>query len=103
MMQSQSNMIMSGIMIPNLGIPLYTVKLDIVSGDDMCQGILQKTYNHVVGVFKEHMSDITNTIYMLCKNCVTYHQKIDNIYMLFGKSVLHIINIGTTYVCCLKN
>ena len=65
----------------------YNAKLDIVSGDDMCQGILQKQYKHVVGFFEEHMSGTTNTIHMLFKNSVTYHKYISNIHMLFENSL----------------
>jgi len=59
------------IMIPNHRtsmIPLYTVKLDTVSGDDMGQGVLQKTY--VVGFLEEtYFRDYkyhTNVVYNLC-------------------------------------
>jgi len=65
------HMIMSGDMIPNHVIPLYTVKLSIVLGDDMCQGKLPKIYNHVVGFFEEHMSGTTNTI-LCCLKIVSY-------------------------------
>jgi len=55
------------IMIPSHGtsmIPLYTVKLDTMSGGDMGPGVLQKIYMHVVGFFEQHMSRTTNTICM---------------------------------------
>ena len=55
----------------------------------MRQGVLQKTYNHVVGFFEEHRSGTTNTIHKLYKNCVTYNEYITNIYMFFENSVAY--------------
>jgi len=79
------NIIMSAIII----IPCYTVKLDNMLGDDICQGVLQTPYKHVAGLFEEHVSGTTNTIYMLFKNCVTWKEKFNNIHVLFENDVTY--------------
>jgi len=49
-------------------ISLYTVKLEIVSGNDMGPGVVQtnKKHVHVVGFFEQHISG--NNMYLFfCK------------------------------------
>jgi len=72
-------------MIPKHRIPLYT----IVSGNDIGQGVLQKTYKHVVRFFEEHVSGSTNTIHALFAYCVTFNKYITNINILFENSVTY--------------
>ena len=52
-------------------------------------GRTAKTYEHVVGLFGEHMSDTTNTVHMLFSNCVKYDKCTTNMYMLFENSVTY--------------
>jgi len=57
------NMIMIHNYTTSSMIPLYTVKLDTVSGDDMGPGVPQtkKKHVHVVELFEQHMSGTTIT------------------------------------------
>jgi len=54
-----------------------------VSGDDMGEGVLQKTYKHVMKKIEQYMSGTTKTIQMLFQmlftNCVTSDKYITNI------------------------
>jgi len=77
------------------------VKLDTVSGDDICPIVLQtkKEDVHVVGFLEQHMSgtavtyiyiffvehkiNILSTSYVLLENSVTHIKCAPNIYMLF--------------------
>ena len=45
----------------------------------MSQGVLQKTYERIVGFFEQHISGTTNTIHMLFTNCVKYNKYNTNI------------------------
>jgi len=90
---------MSAEMITSNGITLYSVKFNIVSVAEMCQGILQnhktlnpkgvlhKIYKSFVGFFQEHMSGTTHSIYMLFKTCVTHNECDHNIYMLLKNHI----------------
>ena len=54
--------------------PIVHCQVEYRVGRDIGQGVLQKTYKHVVGFFQEHLSETTTTIHMTVTNCVTYNQ-----------------------------
>jgi len=64
------NMIMSGVIISN---PVVHCQVGYRVGRwHVSRLTAKKIYKHVARIFEEHMSWITNTVYMLFRNCVTY-------------------------------